>query len=434
MSPRERDDVNGQSILILAPHPDDEVLAAGGVIQQHLARGQQVHVALLTSGDAQRLGTLWSARRFLALGERRYEESLRALELLGVAAQHVYRLGYPDRALELLWADHWHWKESRPFRSKYTKTDHVPYKKAISPGASYHGWSLVGDLQKLFSRLRPDRIYLPHPCDLHGDHWATHALATYALEQLAHSDRSVPARQSRALYTYLIHRPYWPLPRGKNLRRPLRPPRSLQALDTQWQTAELTAAQTQRKYESIRRYETQMRLIDDHLVNFARRNELFGLVPPLCLDGCGAPLAPDQSALQRLTQPLIYIDAGRGGLLARLQPGASLRAVHLERRPARFSCEARFSGRLPAQSEVRFHLKPIRRDGSGFVLALRGDRLQLNDRPVDERFGAVREQRSVHVQMPVELFAEARRILLGIEVRHFGRRWAQSAYRLIELE
>src|SRR5580704_2711504 len=38
-------------IIVVAPHPDDEILGAGGLIQQACAAGAEVHVIYLTSGD-----------------------------------------------------------------------------------------------------------------------------------------------------------------------------------------------------------------------------------------------------------------------------------------------------------------------------------------------------------------------------------------------
>src|SRR5437660_6708826 len=39
-------------LLIVAPHPDDEALGAGGLIQRVVAAGGSVRVVLITSGDA----------------------------------------------------------------------------------------------------------------------------------------------------------------------------------------------------------------------------------------------------------------------------------------------------------------------------------------------------------------------------------------------
>src|SRR5262245_52083561 len=43
-------------LLVVAPHPDDEVLAAGGLMQHVLAAGGQVRVVYLTNGDGYRDG------------------------------------------------------------------------------------------------------------------------------------------------------------------------------------------------------------------------------------------------------------------------------------------------------------------------------------------------------------------------------------------
>lgn len=41
----------GERLLVVAPHPDDETLAAGGLIQRVLMRGGAVRVVLVTAGD-----------------------------------------------------------------------------------------------------------------------------------------------------------------------------------------------------------------------------------------------------------------------------------------------------------------------------------------------------------------------------------------------
>lgn len=40
------------SIMVIAPHPDDEIIGAGGVILQALAQQQVVHLVYLTEGEA----------------------------------------------------------------------------------------------------------------------------------------------------------------------------------------------------------------------------------------------------------------------------------------------------------------------------------------------------------------------------------------------
>src|SRR6476659_1327838 len=43
--------LRSESIVVVAPHPDDEVIGCAGVIMQALARGARVKVVAITSGD-----------------------------------------------------------------------------------------------------------------------------------------------------------------------------------------------------------------------------------------------------------------------------------------------------------------------------------------------------------------------------------------------
>ena len=41
-----------ESLLIIAPHPDDEVIGCAGLIQRSLNKGNDVYVIILTGGEA----------------------------------------------------------------------------------------------------------------------------------------------------------------------------------------------------------------------------------------------------------------------------------------------------------------------------------------------------------------------------------------------
>lgn len=83
--------------LIVAPHPDDETLMAGGLIAAQRARGLDVHVLAITDGEA----AYTSANRE-NLAARRRSEQLAALDELGVGPDRVTRMAVPDGAV----ADH----------------------------------------------------------------------------------------------------------------------------------------------------------------------------------------------------------------------------------------------------------------------------------------------------------------------------------------
>jgi LmbE family N-acetylglucosaminyl deacetylase len=260
-------------VLVIAPHPDDEALATGGVIQEHLRKGHVVKVLLVTCGDGQRRGLLLPPRHFLRLGERRYRESLDALRTLGVHEKRVIALGYPDRGLA-------HLSES-PYRSRYTKVCAVPYEWAYRPGAPYTREALLTDLAEIFTDERPQLIYLPHPRDRHGDHQAVSLFVHAVVHELGLAPQ---------LRHYLIHYGAWPLPLGRCFDKPLVPPRSMRD-HTHWLVHELRPHQIERKYQAIRCYRTQTQYIEDHLLSYVRRNELFDLSPdPSPTRGGGFPL------------------------------------------------------------------------------------------------------------------------------------------------
>jgi len=78
--------------LVVVPHPDDEVLLAGGLIATQRERGIDVHVLGVTDGEAGQ--PLRVPARELAQVRRR--EQTEALCTLGVSRLSITRLGMPD--------------------------------------------------------------------------------------------------------------------------------------------------------------------------------------------------------------------------------------------------------------------------------------------------------------------------------------------------
>lgn len=85
-----------RSMVVVVPHPDDEVLIAGGLIARQRDRGVTVRIVAVTNGEAayDSESTRDEDRRSLAAQRRR--EQLAALEGLGVCRSAVDRLGIPD--------------------------------------------------------------------------------------------------------------------------------------------------------------------------------------------------------------------------------------------------------------------------------------------------------------------------------------------------
>ena len=83
--------------VVLAPHPDDEVIGFGGLLALLAARGSPCQVVALSDGEASHPGSLtWSPRE---LAEARTEESHTGLRLLGLPPHSHTRLSLPDGKL-----------------------------------------------------------------------------------------------------------------------------------------------------------------------------------------------------------------------------------------------------------------------------------------------------------------------------------------------
>ena len=89
-------------LVVVAPHPDDEILAAGGLMRWTAHHQREVVVVAVTDGEASHA----SSDRVGAaeLREWRARERTEALARLGVPEVTLHRLGAPDQGC----ADHVH--------------------------------------------------------------------------------------------------------------------------------------------------------------------------------------------------------------------------------------------------------------------------------------------------------------------------------------
>jgi LmbE family N-acetylglucosaminyl deacetylase len=88
--------VSNDSVLIVAAHPDDEVLGCGGTIAKHVADGDSVSIIFFTDGvGARHLG---DDARYESDQVLRNESAIAAAAILGAAAPTS--LGFPDNRLD----------------------------------------------------------------------------------------------------------------------------------------------------------------------------------------------------------------------------------------------------------------------------------------------------------------------------------------------
>ncbi|MGH3200755.1 MAG: PIG-L deacetylase family protein [Streptosporangiaceae bacterium] len=82
------------SVVVVAAHPDDEVLGAGGTMAALVAAGARLRLVAVTDGEGSHPGSDPGV-----IGSVRTAESAAALDLLGVRGAEVIRLRLPDTAV-----------------------------------------------------------------------------------------------------------------------------------------------------------------------------------------------------------------------------------------------------------------------------------------------------------------------------------------------
>ena len=127
-------------VLVIAPHPDDEVLGCGGVMARHVADGDEVHVVVVGRGVPEKFSD-----EAVAISRRELDAAHR---VLGVSS--VCYLDFPVPRL-----------------------DAVPQHE------------LADRLNELLQELRPTVIYVPHHGDIHADHRQVHYASLVAARPLA---------------------------------------------------------------------------------------------------------------------------------------------------------------------------------------------------------------------------------------------------------
>jgi LmbE family N-acetylglucosaminyl deacetylase len=218
-------------LLIIAPHPDDESIAAGGLLQIADAAGAAVRVLVLTDGDNNPWPQRWIEKRWridaaarARWGARRREEAEAALNLLGVARTDVRFLALPDMGI----------------------TD-------ILMRNDRDVMSVIRDEASSFA---PTVLVAPSLADRHPDHSAAFILATRACADAG--------RTFSRILTFAVH---GAAPQEGGV------------------VVELGEAQRAAKYEAIRAHASQMRLSGKRFLKFAQTQESYRWSPlPAAMD------------------------------------------------------------------------------------------------------------------------------------------------------
>lgn len=127
--------------VIIAPHPDDEVIGCAGLIQTLVERGTPPHVIILTGGEGSRRGCCSTSAEVIIVA--RHQFTLKAATTLGLPESHIHCLSYPDGGVAM----------------EHPETER---------------------LQVLLSELAPQSVFVPH----RGEGWSDHLQAAEITKHL----------------------------------------------------------------------------------------------------------------------------------------------------------------------------------------------------------------------------------------------------------
>jgi len=254
-------------LLVIAPHPDDETVMAGGLIQRVLENQGKVEIVYLTNGDGSRTTIIQEDKKvdlspteFIALGETRIEEAAKAAGILGVRRDKIFFLGFPDQGLTKIYNRNFSQADGIGI-SATTKIDHVPYSEAYRPGQAYYGSNLLNDVKEIVIAFKPNIVVTGHPRDNHPDH-----RISFTIIEKLRSELDPHCK----IYSSLTHFRGFPSPGGY-----LFPPKKLFGGD--WLSLELYPPEIAVKKKAIEVHVSQYSRPQDKLLldRFTSRNEIF---------------------------------------------------------------------------------------------------------------------------------------------------------------
>jgi LmbE family N-acetylglucosaminyl deacetylase len=278
----------GIRLMVFTPHPDDETLAAGGLIQRVRENGGTVSVVFITNGDGFMEGVRrfvkrdqTSASDFLEYGKRRYKEALCALVELGLDTEAGIFLGFPDDGIDDLWSVYW--SKRKPYTSPYTRFDHPHYAEAYDRWIKYAGVDLKDKITQVMSDFLPDWVVVPDPRDIHPDHCATAVFVLDALCKLREEEDT--HFLNTQVFSYLVH--YMDYPSSTMWTKEVDKAgvggsvtgdRILSAI--KWFNLPLSEDEILGKQHALSAHQTQVLTMGEFLRQFLRPVELFGKLEP----------------------------------------------------------------------------------------------------------------------------------------------------------
>ena len=124
-----------KKILIVAAHPDDEVLGCGGTILKHVADGDSVHIVIMAEGITSR-DSVRDIVKNTSLLEKLHSQSYMVAKRLGAQSLTMFR--FPDNRMD-----------------------------------SVNLLDIIKKIEQVVDNVKPDVIYTHHGGDINIDHQIT---------------------------------------------------------------------------------------------------------------------------------------------------------------------------------------------------------------------------------------------------------------------
>lgn len=129
--------------IIVAPHPDDEVIGCGGLISRLISNGITPHIIIMTGGEKSHSNCCSLKDEEIKAARRQL--TCNALHILGIPSDHIHELNFPDGE--------------------------------ISPNDLRN----ITELRQIINKLSPNNILVPH----WGEGWPDHVNSAQIIKKIA---------------------------------------------------------------------------------------------------------------------------------------------------------------------------------------------------------------------------------------------------------
>lgn len=155
-----------KNVLFLVPHEDDDYNLAGGILEQYVNAGSNVHIMYMTNGDA------------YGGGELRINESALAMARVGIPSENLIFLGYGDSWDNEEYGHIYQAPGDEPlislggFENTYGTDQFIDFHTSVyGESALYTRNNIKSDIKDVINLVNPDTIF-GIECDEHPDHRA----------------------------------------------------------------------------------------------------------------------------------------------------------------------------------------------------------------------------------------------------------------------